>query len=130
MPFFEFIQNNSGGNYKTSKNGVTSYVIIEAKDSFFANAKAKSLGIYFNGISKGRDCSCCGDRWRKVDESDATDKPTIYGLPVEPFGADWVDLVFSDDDLDDREFKNALPTAIHYLNSESPVWAGAPDTDC
>ena len=31
----------------------------------------------------GNDCPCCGDRWYRVDESDGSDVPSIYGTPLE-----------------------------------------------
>ena len=31
-------------------------------------AKAKTLGIYFNGINIGIDCKCCNDRWSEHEQ--------------------------------------------------------------
>jgi hypothetical protein len=69
--WYLFRQNNSGGYVVQDKN-VDWEVYIEAPTPRVANARAEDVGIYFNGVKQGRDCSCCGDRWNEVDEySDA-----------------------------------------------------------
>lgn len=60
--WFEYRQNNSGGSFQID-NDVSIYVLIQAEDRVSANRKAEEVGIYFNGVSDGRDCDCCGDRW-------------------------------------------------------------------
>ena len=75
--FFTFIQNNSGGEFVKDEN-LGKVVVIEACCHREANAKAKKLGIYFNGCQKGKDCNCCGDRWNKVDKFDADEVPQWY----------------------------------------------------
>lgn len=78
MPFFTFDQNNSGGYYVG-----THYIIIEADNAEEANERAQSeAGIYFDGVSTGDDCPCCGDRWYRVYENADTDVPTVYGEQV------------------------------------------------
>lgn len=76
--FFHFNQNNSGG-YFIEGDEVWRDVIIEAKDAKHANEIAEQIGIYFHGSCKGRDCSCCGDRWHEVMGMDGSVKPSIYG---------------------------------------------------
>lgn len=76
--FFTFCQNNSGGSFQIDEN-VTEYVIIEAKNANHANSFAEWFGIYFDGCENDRDCSCCGDRWYRVNDYDGKDKPMIYG---------------------------------------------------
>ena len=71
--FYTYIQCNSGGRYEVNED-VKQYVIIEADSAEKANNKAEDLGIYFNGVMKGIDCPCCGDRWCKCDEEDGTKK--------------------------------------------------------
>ena len=39
---------------------------IYASDKNEANRIAKAKGIYFDGVSKGIDCECCGDRWHEA----------------------------------------------------------------
>ena len=57
------------------------YVIVEANDSDHADLVAEQNGVYFEGVSKGMDCSCCGNRWdRNWEEGKAV--PTIYGEEV------------------------------------------------
>lgn len=79
MPFYQFRQNNSGGSFDGFVN-----IIIEASTPGEANEIAPEYGIYFNGVSKGIDCDCCGDRWYRVYDHDGTDVPCVYGEPVDP----------------------------------------------
>lgn len=60
--FYEFNQNNSGGVFEVDDK-VCHRLFIEANNVYEAINKAEELGVYFNGVSKGLDCSCCGDRW-------------------------------------------------------------------
>lgn len=71
--FYHFTQNNSGGSYDIDAN-VNKLVIIEAGSADEANQIAKAIGIYFDGVVTGRDCSCCGSRWYPVSEYDAQDQ--------------------------------------------------------
>lgn len=88
MPFYTFVQNNSGGKYY----GPAHYVIVEARDADHANRIAKEdLDLYFNGVREGYDCSCCGDRWYPVDEYDVGDSPNVYDKdPAEAAKTDYV----------------------------------------
>ena len=82
--FYEFRQNNSGGSFSNSeKDGIAEYVVIEALNAEHANTIAEGIGLYFDGCDNGNDCPCCGDRWYRVDESDGSDVPSIYGEPLE-----------------------------------------------
>ena len=60
--FFEFDQNNSGGSFSVDKK-LCQRLFIESKNIQEAISKAKDMGVYFDGVEKGIDCSCCGDRW-------------------------------------------------------------------
>jgi len=71
--WYLFRQNNSGGMVRKDEN-VDWYVYIEAESANQANAKAEDIGIYFHGVSGGRDCECCGDRWYPVDEFDGEEE--------------------------------------------------------
>ena len=84
MAFFTFDQNNSGGSYV----GDFQFIIIDAPHAEWANDMAADHGIYFNGCSLGWDCDCCGDRWSRVDDDDATDSPEIWGTPAAEY-RDW-----------------------------------------
>ena len=69
--YFEFRQNNSGGGWQTDHEaGVSEVVFVQASNAEEANRRAEGVGLYFNGVSKGYDCSCCGDRWTECWESD------------------------------------------------------------
>lgn len=68
MKFYEFKQNNSGGSF-IANDKVCNRLFIEAKDVNEANRKAEELGCYWNGVSIGLDCPCCGDRWDETYEN-------------------------------------------------------------
>ena len=81
--FFTFDQNNSFGTFKYDKEkGITRTVIIEAVDVDDSVNRAENIGLYFEGISDGIDCPCCGDRWRKPWSDDGTEVPEYYGEDV------------------------------------------------
>lgn len=80
MPFFHFRQNNSGGQF-VRDNDVDKHVIIEASDALGASLRARDIGIYFDGVYRGLDCDCCGDRWTR--HVDGTPTPQIYGETIE-----------------------------------------------
>lgn len=101
--FYTFTQNNTGGYHKIDKqSAIGHYVIVEAKNSDEANNIAIQIGLYFDGICEGLDCSCCGDRWYRVFSEDGTLKPMIYDKPA----AEYKPL-----------FEDAL-CYVHYLNGE------------
>lgn len=80
MPFYTYIQNKTGGVYSYNP-ALAKHVILEANDAFTANIKAEELGIYFDGDG---DCTCCGKRWHKYNETDAgTYYPEIEGEQVD-----------------------------------------------
>ena len=82
--FYEYSQNNTGGSFANSEtDGICEYVIIEALNANDANARAEDIGLYFDGCENDMDCDCCGDRWYRVDESDGSDIPSVYGTPLE-----------------------------------------------
>lgn len=62
MEFYMFDQNNSGGHFTVNEK-LCHRLIIEANDKNEAIAIAEELGVYFDGVEKSWDCSCCGDRW-------------------------------------------------------------------
>lgn len=69
--FYTFGQNNSGGSFITDAVcGVGVYVIVEAVSSDDACDRflAISDDTYFDGVSKGLDCECCGSRWCSVPD--------------------------------------------------------------
>lgn len=62
--WYEYSQNNSGGNHVYDDNrGLSEWVFIEADSAKEADEYAESIGIYFNGVDDSVDCDCCGDRW-------------------------------------------------------------------
>jgi hypothetical protein len=81
MAFFTFYQNNSGGVLI----GPAKFVIVAADNADQANDTAQDHGIYFDGCSSGIDCDCCGDRWHRASDYNATDTPMIYGTNPEDY---------------------------------------------
>ena len=80
MKKFILTQNNSHGTYQYPKwtgpddlGGVFACYVwqtepvdvwVMAHDSSEACMLAETYaGVYFDGVEKGRDCACCGDRW-------------------------------------------------------------------
>ena len=59
MTWYEFAQNNSVGKIFPPAE----YLFVEADYCSDAERIAQEHGVYFNGVDKGLDCSCCGDRW-------------------------------------------------------------------
>jgi hypothetical protein len=80
--FYEFNQNNSGGRFVRNAS-VDHYVQIEANSLSEAIERAQNIGIYFNGVSEGSDCGCCGDRWYEPYDGDKLhDVPCHYNSPL------------------------------------------------
>ena len=80
--FFTYVQNNSGGFDLGSR-----FVIVEAETAADANERAltENTGIYFDGVSEGYDCDCCGDRWMaQYSDADADEVPSKWGEPCQP----------------------------------------------
>lgn len=69
MAFYEYSQNNSGGHFEVNDK-LCDRLFIEADTFTEADSIAEDLGVYFNGVYKGIDCGCCGDRWSHGDEVD------------------------------------------------------------
>lgn len=76
--FYEFSQTNSGGSF-TTNDKLCHRLFIEAADEREANFIAEGLGVYFNGVQDGRDCNCCGDRWREGDLVNYEEQNTRWG---------------------------------------------------
>ena len=75
--FYVFRQNNSGGSWDIDElNCIGKIVIVEADNEDLAVEEALKIGLYFDGVKKGIDCECCGDRWDgRPDEYD-----TLYDV--------------------------------------------------
>ena len=63
--YWHLRQNNSHGLWA---KGMPQHAIIKADSIEEANQIAEANGVYFDGIAFGQDCSCCGDRWRRLSE--------------------------------------------------------------
>jgi hypothetical protein len=91
VKFYLFLQNNSGGSFRKDDNGNIN-LIVQARSETEANLIAENDGfVYFDGVAKGEDCDCCGDRWHKVSDGrddmkvlpdDIGDARVIYLTPV------------------------------------------------
>ncbi|MCI4129405.1 DUF7296 family protein [Bacillus haynesii] len=67
MAFYNYDQNNSGGYFEVNEK-VCHRLFIEADSREEADDIAESLGVYWDGIEKGLDCPCCGDRWQSASK--------------------------------------------------------------
>ena len=86
MPYFHFNQNNSGGGFDFDEaTGITHHVVIEAASADEANDRAESIGLYFDGVTSGRDCECCASRWGRVVPYDGNPEPMVYHHKVNDF---------------------------------------------
>lgn len=85
MKWYCYDQNNSGGSFR--KPAV--HMFVEAESWVEADERAVTVGVYFDGCSDGRDCSCCGDRWYSSEYQKASDAPTVYGAPAVSFVSGW-----------------------------------------
>ena len=91
LKWYCFGQNNTGGFFITDDK-VCHRVYIEAVSFRKAVEKAEELGCYCDGVSSGRDCSCCGDRWSKWND----DPIDLNGIQNTIFEADVFDGCYSD----------------------------------
>ena len=82
--FYEFAQNNSGGHFDVDEN-ICHRIIIEAENEQNAIEKAEQLGCYWNGVEKGLDCPCCGDRWYSSPIEIDIDQFKKEGYPIEVY---------------------------------------------
>jgi len=73
LHFYEFNQNNSGGDFHCDDK-VCHRLVIQAHSYQEARRKALELGVYFDGCSLGLDCGCCGDRWSDWEKDPIDDK--------------------------------------------------------
>lgn len=55
---YVYAQNNSGGRFIGPRS-----ITVEADTVEQADKLAIAQGVYFDGVAKGLDCECCGDRW-------------------------------------------------------------------
>lgn len=83
--FYEFTQNNSGGSFITNDK-VCHRLFIEADSASEANSIAEDLGVYFDGVEYGDDCSCCGDRWYRAYRHVDLEKFKQEGYDVSIYG--------------------------------------------
>ena len=75
--FFTFKQNNNRGVYSS----LYKYVIVEAESAEEANNhKDIPWCVYFE--KHIGDCDCCGPRWTRVTDEDATEMPMINGIDI------------------------------------------------
>jgi hypothetical protein len=86
--WYEFRQNNTGGDFEVDEN-VTIKVFIEAASSNEANSLAENVGIYYDGSTDGVDCPCCGDRWYEVTEGYKKATITYYDPEEDKWAEKW-----------------------------------------
>jgi len=109
--FFTYNQNNSGGFFVFDKDrGIGEHVIIEALDANDADARAESIGLYFDGVGAEMDCECCGDRWCSQYE-EGSDEPLVFGQSPEDF-------------KNSGSFYKNRTVAFHYLDGSVKCYDG------
>lgn len=75
-----YSQNNSGGSFDKVINSYEEEKVFPLRSSYGEHWGYISLGVidrnyvpdivYFDGVKKGIDCSCCGDRWYGCSEDE------------------------------------------------------------
>lgn len=86
---YVYWQNNSGGYFKEIRKTYKDNMLIlpvkcmEATTHSYehlavADKEIIPKEVYFDGVEKGLDCSCCGDRWSRLNEWDLKEKIHIY----------------------------------------------------
>ena len=60
MTTYLYSQNNSGGVFTKPALCI---IVVDAKNETQALETAEKAGLYLNGVRRGLDCECCGDRW-------------------------------------------------------------------
>ncbi len=80
--FFDFRQNPESGTI-VHDDSVRHLVIIEAHSAAHANKRGLELGMYFDGLERGLDCECCGDRWYRAQARSGyeTDPTELHPFP-------------------------------------------------
>lgn len=78
MSWYHYRQNNTGGSFTVDER-VGHHVLVEAATPAEADARAREIGLYFDGCDTADDCPCCGDRWSSAEVATASDEPKIYG---------------------------------------------------
>ena len=108
--FYKFPQNNSGGSVDVDKD-LCENLIIEAESRYEANEIAEDLGCYWEGVRKGYDCKCCGDRWHKVSSDNKLDDD------LEFYGCKTIEEL-CEQDSKSCSSTNSLYCRIFYKNGE------------
>lgn len=83
LKWFEFSQNNSGGNFVVDEN-VSEFVFVQAASAEDAIEIAEQF------CDNGDSCECCGDRWSFYlygDGRSGYNEPMIYGQPLALFSS-------------------------------------------
>jgi len=85
--FWIYEQNNSGGVWQLDPaRGLAPIVYVQAPTPAAADQRLQEAGAYFDGVNRGRDCACCGDRWFPLDgvaQAAWTPTPRLFGFDPE-----------------------------------------------
>lgn len=92
LKWFEFNQHGSNGYFEVNDK-VCSTLFIEAESFEKAKLKAEELGCYWDGVLKGIDCPCCGDRWTAYDCEVNLEKMMAEGIEACVFDNVYLDTV-------------------------------------
>jgi hypothetical protein len=86
--FYSFNQHNSGEEFVVNDK-VCHCVIVEADSLEEAIEIAENIGCYWDGVSKGIDCECCGDRWSRNAMMIDVETLEFFGTKVSCMGNDY-----------------------------------------
>lgn len=115
--FYLFDQNNSGGSFIVNDK-VCHRLFIEADCGGDALEIAESLGCYWDGVSKGIDCPCCGDRWSSYYDEIDIEKFNSDGYKVYSYDFHGRDAV-----IDEWNRKYGKYTIIKQPEFETPSYS-------
>lgn len=106
--FYRLHQNNSGGYHVTDSN-LCANLIIEANSEEEALSKAEELGCYLDGVSKGIDCPCCGDRWSEYTDEinlDTIREVHVFGPRENKTFTKWIKRYGSYEEIEAPQYKD------------------------
>lgn len=117
--FYTYHQNNSGGEdvIQDGQRPIARIMVIEAVNEEDANRRAEMAGLYFDGVSGGGDCACCGDRWSRQWDEDGHPEPTLDGQP----------LIQALEGYDCHHKAGELGAVVVHMNGQLDLWRAGSD---
>lgn len=116
--FYMLTQNNSHGVFHVNDR-VCHHMIIEARNEEEALQRAEQLGCYWDGVQKGIDCDCCGNRWYRHADHIDLHRLNSKGYEVEVYGE-------SEEYRDEWCNKYGKYSIVEAPHVETPKWTSIP----